>query len=150
MTLFMTKMNDNLRLRPSAMWRRTVWYIATNVLDKPLIRIYETIRSNIPEDHTLNIHRNENLNSKMAIYVVESDFDCCCLQPTPLHSSLAYRLVWEFLWYSSLVTPKTHSYKPYTKHNVTLRPIATQRPQHTRGQQYRSGVFCAVVRLEAI
>jgi hypothetical protein len=35
-------------------------------------------------------------------------------------------------------------------HTVTLRPVARQRSQHTRGQQYRNGVFCAVVRPEAV
>jgi peptide methionine sulfoxide reductase MsrA len=33
-------------------------------------------------------------------------------------------------------------HKSTFKHTVTHRPIIRQRQQHTRGQQYRSGVFC--------
>jgi hypothetical protein len=29
----------------------------------------------------------------------------------------------------------------FNVHNVAYRPVARQRPQHTRGQQYRSSVF---------
>jgi peptide methionine sulfoxide reductase MsrA len=37
-------------------------------------------------------------------------------------------------------------YATHHKYIVMNKPIARQRPQHTHGQQYRSGVFYAVVR----